>query len=78
MAKIRDVIIKKDAMGDYKEIRIVFGPHYFIELLEQNEKITFRLGATHHGLQADASEVNGELEQLIYEIREKYPNKCID
>jgi hypothetical protein len=29
---IRTVETKKDAIGNYEQVRVVFGPHYFIEL----------------------------------------------
>jgi len=78
MQKIREVSIEKDKGGNYKSVRIVFGPHYFIDLFEEKGKIAFILGATHHGFKADASEVGGELEKFIYEIREKHPGNVID
>lgn len=59
---IRAIDTKKDAKGDYQHVRLVFGPHYFVELhRERDGKVTFVLGATHHGFKADASEVGGEL-----------------
>lgn len=76
---IRKVNVKRDTKGNYSRVRIVFGPHYFLELnCEQNDKVIFILGATHHGFKADASEVNSELEQFIYEIRESHPNNLVD
>ncbi len=53
---IRTIDTKKDAEGDYQHVRLVFGPHYFVELhRESNGKVTFVLGATHHGFKAEAS-----------------------
>ena len=64
---IRTVETKKDAIGNYEQVRVFFGPHYFIELhCERNGKVTFVLGATHHGFKADASQGRrrvGELHQ---------------
>jgi hypothetical protein len=76
---IREVNIEKDQNGNYKRLQVVFGPHYFFDLVtnEQGE-VTVYLGATHHGFKADASEVNGELEKIIYEIRGTHPEKAID
>jgi hypothetical protein len=76
---IRTLKTRKDPKGNYQYVRLVFGPHYFVELHgDENGKVTFILGATHHGFRADASEVNGELEQLINEIRETHPDKSVD
>jgi hypothetical protein len=76
---IRTVETKKDAIGNYEQVRVVFGPHYFIELhCERNGKVTFVLGATHHGFKADASQVGGELESFINEIRDAHSNNLVD
>jgi hypothetical protein len=59
---IREVTTTKNKRGDYESVRLVFGPHYFVQLkLEDLGAVTFVLGATHHGFKADASQVNGEL-----------------
>jgi len=78
MKKIRNLIIQKDKNGNYKMIKIVFGPHYFLEINTEKEKINFLLGATHHGFKADASNIGGELEKFIYEIRDNHPENIID
>lgn len=76
---IRAVEVEKDGKGSYKRVRLVFGPHYFVELhREQDGDVTFVLGATHHGFKADASEVNGELEKIIDEIRKNHPKNLVD
>jgi hypothetical protein len=76
---IRTIKIKKDAKGDYQHVRAVFGPHYYVELRRESDgKVTFILGATHHGFGADASEVGGELEDIINEIRRAHPNNMVD
>lgn len=70
---------KKDARGHCHKLRVVFGPHYFLEVEStKSGKTEFRLGATHHGFKADATEVNGELEQIISEIRRLHPGSVID
>ena len=62
---IREVTTTKNKRGDYESVRLVFGPHYFVQLkLEDLGAVTFVLGATHHGFKADASQVNGELEKI--------------
>lgn len=79
LSGIRNVDIEKDETGNIKMVRLVFGPHYFVELHGKGKgKVDFVLGATHHGFYADASEVNGELEKIIYEVREAHANKLVD
>jgi hypothetical protein len=57
----------------------VFGPHYYVVLERRDDgKVNFILGATHHGFKADASEVGGELEELIQEIRRGHPQLVVD
>ena len=76
---IRKVETEQDTEGNYTHVRVVFGPHYFIELdREESGSVRFVLGATHHGFRADASEVDGELERLINEVREAHPETVID
>lgn len=76
---IREVHVDKDAHGNYEFVRLVFGPHYFVELRRgKSGSVSFAVGATHHGFQADASEVNGELERIIEEVRSNHPGNQID
>src|SRR5260370_20462813 len=47
---IREVTTTKNKRGDYESVRLVFGPHYFVQLkLEDLGAVTFVLEATHHG-----------------------------
>lgn len=76
---IRSINAVKDESGQYRSVRIVFGPHYFVELARGDQGgVSFSLGATHHGFRADASEVDGELERFINEIREAHPGNRVD
>lgn len=76
---IRTVDVYKDTEGNYEHVRLVFGPHYFVELKrEEGGRVSFTLGATHHGVRADASEVSGELEGFINELREAHPGNLVD
>ena len=75
---IRTVETDQDAQGDYTRVRLVFGPHYFVELYREETGVSFVLGATHHGFKADASEVGGELERLINEVRQAHPENMVD
>lgn len=71
--------IEKDEHGNIKRVYVQFGPHYFIDLLpNESDELTLYLGATHHGFNARAIEVNDELERIIYEVREKHPELSFD
>jgi len=78
MVKIREVNVERDEAGNYKQVQLAFGPHYFVELVTEEGGVNLYVGATHHGFKADASEVNGELERFIYEIRERHPENAFD
>jgi hypothetical protein len=76
---IRTVDSDSNKDGEYTRVRLVFGPHYFVEIhADESDRVTFIVGATHHGFKADASEVGGELERLINEVGESHPEKAID
>ena len=78
MEQIREVNIEKNEAGEYKKVRVVFGPHFMLEVTDTDGKIEFSLVATHHGFRADASEVNGELETIINDVKKKHPGNEID
>jgi len=78
MNGINTIEIKKDENGEYKNVQIGFGPHYFLKVYcGDRDTVTFELGVTHHGFKADASEVNGELERFINKIRKAYPKNMV-
>jgi len=73
------VNVQKNSKGKIISVGLGFGPHYFLDLkIDKDEKLSFILGATHHGFKAEASVVGGELEKFINEIRTKYPEAQID
>lgn len=65
--------IEKDGKGRIKSLRVAFGPHYFVEIARENGKVLFCAGTTHHGFKADASEVDGELERFVEELKTAHP-----
>ena len=75
---IRDIELKSDSSGRVHTVRVVFGPHYFLEIVDDKGKASLSIGATHHGIRAAAHEVNGELEQFVNELRERHPSNRID
>lgn len=79
MGNTIDVLsLEKDNKGNCKRIHVRFGPHYLVDIFKEGDKTKLALIATHHGFLADASEVSGELEQIINEIRESRPKSKAD
>ena len=63
---------------DLNQLKISFGPHHFLNIYEEDQKLYIELGATHHGVKLQADEVDGELYQAIEYLREKFPQNIID
>ncbi len=79
MQGIRSVSYEKTPDGQIVRLRVIFGPHYIVELLsEPSGNTQFVIGATHHGIHADASAVGGELDGVINALRGKFPEKKVD
>lgn len=77
MKKLK-VSVLNDVAGNPIMVAIKFGPHFYLIIEEKEGKISFSLGATHHGFTADASEVNAKLENIINYVREKFPETVCD
>ena len=73
MAKIRSVVIEGNRESGYKRVQVLFGINYFLEIVDNDGRIDFLLGAHHTGFRADASELQGELHKYITEIQQRYP-----
>jgi len=73
-----DVDTEHDAKGVVELVRIRFGPHYLAEVRRDHSKVTFTLIATHHGFEADATEVGGELDRIIQDVRHGHPDAVVD
>ena len=59
-------------------VRLTFGPHYFVEISKNKRRVEFVIGATHHGIRADASAVGAELEKMIEVLRREFPRNTVD
>ena len=77
MAKIRSVVVEGDRQNGYKRVQVLFGTNYFLEIVENDGKVEFLLGAHHTGFKADASELQGELQQYIREVQERHPESAL-
>jgi hypothetical protein len=76
MAKIRSVIIEGDREQGYKRVQVLFGTNYFLEIADDNGRVSFLLGAHHEAFTADASEAKGDLEVFIREILDRHPESA--
>jgi len=65
-------------IGDVSQVSVRFGPHHFLVIYRRDNQVKFAVGATHHGIQADASTVPSELEAFLGNILETYPDAAID
>lgn len=72
--RIQKPSIEKDENGKIKRVAVGFGPHYFIDImLDEEGVLKLYLGATHHGFGAAANEVNGQLERIVNEVMNSHP-----
>jgi hypothetical protein len=73
-----DVDVEREDRGEITHVRVRFGPHFAVDIHDEEGRVTFQLVHTHHGFKADASELGGELEELIEEIRRLRPTHAVD
>jgi hypothetical protein len=78
MAKIRAVVVEGDRERGYNRVNVLFGTNYFLEIVENDGKVSFLLGAHHTAFKADASEAKGELTKYIQEIITRYPESVAE
>jgi hypothetical protein len=78
MAKIRSVVVEGNRTDGYKTVQVLFGTNFFLEISENDGRVSFLLGAHHEAFKADASEAKGELEKYIKEIMEKHPESVFE
>jgi len=60
-----------------ENVKVEFGPHYFVDIMKDNSGVKFVLATTRHGIMLDASEVEGELERAIEFLRENNTIKTV-
>lgn len=78
MAKIRAVVVEGDREHGYKRVQVLFGTNYFLEITDDDGKVSLLLGAHHEAFKADASEAKGVLESYIREIIERHPESIFE
>jgi hypothetical protein len=76
---IREADVQTDANGVITNVRLVFGPHHFVDLQRREDGgVDFVMGATHHGFLANASVADSELERIIKDVREAHSDLKVD
>lgn len=78
MATIRSVVVEGDRQSGYKRVQVLFGTNYFLEIVENDGRVEFLLGAHHTGFKADASDLPGELQKYIREVEERHPESALE
>lgn len=78
MAKIRAVVTEGDRQSGYKRVQVLFGTNYFLDIVENDGRVQFLLGAHHTGFRADATEMQGELCRYISAVLERHPESALE
>lgn len=73
--RIGEPSIVRDSNGKINELQVHFGPHHFFQLRREDGRVKCAIGATHHGIEADASDVPSEFEKLVNELQAKHPDR---
>jgi len=63
--------------GGVEAVVVRLAPHYLIVITGGNQP-TVSLACTHHGFEAEAFELNGQLEQVINHVRKHFPKLRVD
>jgi hypothetical protein len=78
MAKIRAVVVEGDREHGYNRVQVLFGTNFFLEIVDNDGRVSFLLGTHHEAFKADASEAKAELENYIKEIMERHPESIFE
>lgn len=76
-AGIRSCLVDRSPDGSIAKVTLQLEPHITITVTG-GESPTVSLTATHHGVVLDAAGLNSQLEQVINQLRTKYPTQRID
>jgi hypothetical protein len=63
--------------GGVEAVVVRLAPHYLV-VITGGAKPTVSLACTHHGFEAEAFELNGQLEQVIDYVRKRFPKLRVD
>ena len=73
---VRSIHIARNTNGR-DAIVIQLAPHHLV-IITGGAKPTVSLACTHHGFEAEAFELNGQLEQVIKHVRKHFPKLRVD
>ena len=63
--------------GGVEVVVVRLAPHHLV-VITGGAKPTVSLACTHHGFEAEAFELNGQLEQVIKHVRKHFPKLRVD
>ena len=63
--------------GGVEVVVVRLAPHHLV-VITGGVKPTVSLACTHHGFEAEAFELNGQLEQVINHVRKHFPKLRVD
>ena len=63
--------------GGVEAVVVRLAPHHLV-VITGGSKPTVSLACTHHGFEAEAFELNGQLEQVINHVRKHFPKLRVD
>ncbi len=63
--------------GGVEAVVVRLAPHFLI-VITGGAKPTVSMACTHHGFVAEAFELNGQLEQVINHVRQRFPMLRVD
>ena len=63
--------------GGIEAVVVRLAPHHLV-VITGGAKPTVSLACTHHGFEAEAFELNGQLEQVINHVRKHFPKLRVD
>jgi hypothetical protein len=78
MAKIRAVVVEGDREHGYKRVQVLFGTNFFLEIVDDDGRVSLLLGSHHEAFKADASETASELRKYIQEIMDRHPESVFE
>lgn len=73
---VRSIHIARNTNGR-DAIVIQLAPHHLV-VITGGAKPTVSMACTHHGFEAEAFELNGQLEQVINHVRKHFPKLRVD
>ncbi len=74
--RIEEPVIERETNRRIKSVTVTFGPHHFVNVSLKDGKVVCAMGATHHGVLFEASEVMGPFEEAVNLLMKSYPHRA--